>query len=216
MMTTELKDLVSDIKARFLAGREGMYEALAGSFKLFLELSNDKARAKELAKLYIDDGLKALDSTDLATKVVRLTLVRDSKRANPYAQVFRKARNAHVTAEGFRKFVDDHGGIERIRLSPTVLSYDDGKPGAAPMDRSTNWDKLVSQGTDYVGRLPALASLQLTANLSLGNLALLLVRRRVAGTGDLQVVEVIDEESGTLKSILANKAKRASAATSSK
>lgn len=195
----ELRNEVSEIKEAYGSGRDFIRNALQRCYKLFFEIRFDAPKQKALLKLFREQELKSTKDTDAATKLVRLCIVQDAKRANPYAQVFRRATAADVEPVDFLNWIDKHGGIERVRLSKVPLTDATGT-------HTVSWDQIAEGGEEYISKQPSLAKMSCDGSSTLtfeGHTALLLVRRRTDDPSDpLNVVEVFSGDDARYRSVL--------------
>jgi hypothetical protein len=198
-----LRNSVADIKTNYGTGREMIRNALESCYSLYCDIMNDPKYRTPLRNLYKERGLKETANTDAATKLIRLTIVESSKKANPYAQVFRIAHKHQVKPDEFLAWLDEHGGIERVRLSKNPIS-DDAKPQV-----SRSWSDIEDAAMGYVANLSPAAKVTFADGKGIafkGSVAMLVVTRTVdtddVSVEPLNIVEVIDSDKPRLKSLL--------------
>lgn len=214
----EIRTTIAEIKEQFGTGRDYINGAVVKVFMLHYQIIESDEEKKHLSSLYDDAGLKSQKSTDVATKLVRLTITPDRKKANPYAKVLRRATEAKVTPDGFLDWLNKHGGIERIRLSKHPLPIEGDAKSEKEYDQIKEAEKqaaenLVSDGKVLISKLPTKTAVKNDGNLDFnGHVALLVVYRRTNGSNeDLKVVEVIGDESAEAKAVIRRHAKLAEA-----
>ncbi|PCI02586.1 MAG: hypothetical protein COB78_12695 [Hyphomicrobiales bacterium] len=219
----EIHETIVDIKANFGTGRDYINTAIKNLYQLQHQIMNSDKQKRHLSLLYDEAGLKTQKSTDVATKLVRLAITSDRKKANPYAKVLRQATQAKVTPDGFLDWLNKHGGIERIRLSKHPLPIEGDAKSEKEYDQIKEAEKQaatkkIDKGMNYIASMPSKTILKNDSNLEFkGNVALLVVFRRTEGLDeDLTVVEVLDEKTAEAKSVFRRHAKDAKLAEASK
>lgn len=102
-----------------VAGRAALYGLLQKIMKLYEDFDNcaDKAALikylrTELAESY---GIKTQENTSDAAVLVRYVTRADRKTAHVYARAIETAKANGIDSAGFVAYVQDKGGIERIR-----------------------------------------------------------------------------------------------------
>lgn len=202
-LLSTLRTSVAEIKENYGTGREMIMLALESCYALYCNIMLDASYYKPLRKLYRELGFKETKQTDAATKLIRLTIVQASKKANPYAQVFRIAYKAKVKPDAFLEWLEKHGGIERVRLSKNPVE-DDAKPNA-----SRSWGDIKEAAMDYIANLTPSAKVSFVDGKGItfkGNVAMLVVSRPLdtedEHTKPLDIVEVLDADNSRLKSLL--------------
>jgi len=212
----EIRTHLDEVETTFGSGREMILKALLLLYSLYLSLLSDKGRLKMLAKLYKEAGYKSQKNTDASTKVVRLSIVSDRRKASPYAKVLRSAAKAKVAPNDFINWVNERGGIEAIRLSKEPLpeeedpkskdAYEEAKKAA-----QLRAQKVLDFGKEHLATKPAQATVTLENDVDVaGNVAVLIVSRRVDEIGgDWNVVEVLNETAADAKAIFRRNAAEA-------
>ncbi len=202
-LSETLRNSVAEIKETYGTGREMIMDALKRCFSVYCDIMDDPKYRTPLRKLYKERGFKETAQTDAATKLIRLTIVESSKKANPYAQVFRIAHRHQVKPDEFLAWIEKRGGIERVRLSKNPIE-DDAKPNSG-----RSWSDIEEAAMDYIANLTPSAKVSFVDGKGItfkGNVAILVVSRPL-DTGDehtkpLDIVEVLDADNSRLKSLL--------------
>ena len=205
-----LRGTVAEIKNAYGTGREMIMKALESCYSLYCDIMEDPKYRTPLRKLYKERNFVATAQTDAATKLIRLTIVESSKKANPYAQVFRVAHKDHVKPDEFLAWLEKRGGIERVRLSKDPIE-DDDKPS-----KPRTWEDIQSAALTYVSQMTPAASIAFADGTGVafkGNVAMFVVKRALdtdkVATEPLELIEVLDAESPRLKSLLQHYSEKA-------
>jgi len=221
-----IRTKLNDIESKFGTGRKMILTALLSLYSLYLDILSEKSQKKIVATLYKDAGYRTQKNTDLATKMVRLSVVSDRRKAAPYAKVLRSAEKANVAPDDFINWVNERGGIEAIRLSKEPLPEDDDPKSKDAYEEAKKAaqlrvQKVLDVGKEHLATKPAQATVTLENDVDIaGNVAVLVVSRRVDEVGgDWNVVEVLNETAADAKAIFrrnAAEAKKAEKQTPSK
>jgi hypothetical protein len=104
-----------------IAGRMALYALLGKIYELVL-----KVESSVDCEFFVDQMRKSLKSkhsirtqenSSTAAIVVRYVTRADRKTAHVYARAIEAAKASHVPAVGFSEYVDEQGGVEKIRSS---------------------------------------------------------------------------------------------------
>jgi hypothetical protein len=126
-----------------IAGRMALYALLGKIYELVL-----KVEGSDDCDFFVDQMRKSLKSkhsirtqenSSTAAIVVRYVTRADRKTAHVYARAIEAAKASHVPAVGFSDYVDEQGGVEKIRSNQAQ----NGKP--ATHARTTETQDVAKQ-----------------------------------------------------------------------
>jgi hypothetical protein len=111
-----------------IAGRMALYALLGKIYELVLKVESSvdcEFFVDQMRKsLKIKHSIRTQENSSIAALVVRYVTRADRKTAHVYARAIESAKASQVPAIGFSDYVDEQGGVEKIRSNQAQ----DGKP----------------------------------------------------------------------------------------
>lgn len=95
---------------------DDLHDMLADTMRIIADVRSDRSE-KTIEKILKQCDISYTNKTSLEMKIVKLALTQNSKRASSYAKVFVAAKGDCIDPEGLKDWIDEKGGIEKIRLS---------------------------------------------------------------------------------------------------
>ena len=142
-----------DFNDRYIVtGRLALYELIGKIYALFgqLESSIDKEEQIKMLKdlLFKKFGIRTQDNTSDTTVLVRYITRADRKTSHIYSRAIETARFHNIKPENFVKFLQDHGGLERLRAIGVDSESIDAAKDLEDEKIDLTWKYLSARGYD--------------------------------------------------------------------
>ena len=217
-MSKELMKELTDLNSRhrkwedqLRVKNDELYGMLADTMRIVTDVRSDGTE-NTIEKILKQCEISYTNKTSLEMKVVKLALTQNSKRASSYAKVFIAAQDAGIDADGLKDWIDEKGGIEKIRLSlcdyKSVDAYfDDGKNTMAAMTALASFEvDIIDAKEDELvvmfGRVSADSKVEVLKIAGVGNEDTLVKSTVASVTKKEAIINAADEfDADELKSL---------------
>lgn len=180
----------------FARSNDTLHGLLAGNLGVYLDgylkatEAGQKAIRGHITKRMQSMGVRVQTTSPTITLMVKMVFGSDRKRAEKYAYVLRAAISENQTADTFKQWIKDIGGIEEVRRKITFSEETTKKREQLAESTLKVIERIKSARAD------ALGTVTLNQSVQVGDTNILIADRATDGT--LRVVGVLAEVSETL------------------
>lgn len=151
----KVEDLVKDRKHweenEYLASNKVLYGLLAKCMSLAAEITESRKKQVQLDTVLAAYKVGLTSGTPLTTKVIKLVVGKDRRRASAYSIAVRVAKKEDVTPEGLSDWLFKKGGIEEVRTDSTSST---GETSAERRERMQTLGEKVAEDAAVLATVP--------------------------------------------------------------
>ena len=138
-MSITLEESIDELRKSFIdwdrfqvTHTKKLYKMLAEARRILVQIQANQSQVEfELA--FKARGGKSAKNTTLELKVVKVAMTDDSKRASAYSRVLKVAAKENIAPEDISAWIENKGGIEKIRLENSDPHDPNSKINSAKM-----------------------------------------------------------------------------------